>query len=117
LLFQIILIKLSCNQKKGVAAVWWLKDKDGYKFLLAAETWEHIQEFHPEIIEVEMIEFVLLIPDTIVQSNWDEESILYYKQISERRFRVVVVQKIEKRIKTTLTTDKVKRGEVLWKKK
>ena len=96
--------------------MWWLEDKDGNKFKLDDETWEHIQEFHPEIVSVELVESILQDPDQIVQSNWDSESILYYKQISPRRFRVVVVQIIEKRVKTTLTTDKVKRGEVLWEK-
>lgn len=95
----------------------WLRDKDGNKFFLDEETWAHIQEFHPEIDDIEMIETVLLDPDIIVQSNWDDESILYYRQIRERRYRAVVVQLIEKRIKTTLTTDKVKRGEIIWRKK
>ena len=95
----------------------WLSDKDDNKFLLNEETWAHIQEFHPEITEVEMIESVLLNPDIIVQSNWDDESILYYRQIKEQRFSVVIVQTIEKRIKTTLTTDRIKKGVVLWIKK
>ena len=46
----------------------WLRDKDGNKFFLNKETWAHIQEFHPEITEVEMIESVFLNPDIIVQS-------------------------------------------------
>jgi hypothetical protein len=94
----------------------WLVDKDGSKFRLEDETWMHIQEFHPEITHIELIESILLDPDMIVRSNWDAQSILYYKQIRPNRFRVVVVQTVESRIKTTLTTNKVKRGEVLWAK-
>ena len=96
--------------------MWWLDDKDGNQYKLDDETWAHIQQFHPEIVSVDLIESILHDPDQIVLSNWDNESILYYKQISRRRFRVVVVQMVEKRVKTTLTTDKVKRGQVSWVK-
>jgi hypothetical protein len=94
----------------------WLRDKDGNEFRLEDETWAHIQEFHPEITNIELIASILLDPDAIVRSNWDAQSILYYRQIRPNRFRVVVVQTVEARIKTTLTTDKIKRGEVLWAK-
>ena len=96
--------------------MWRLSDKDGNEYQLDDETWAHIQEFHPEIDSVDLIETILLHPDRIVRSNWDEQSILYYRQIKPHRFRVVVVQTAEARIKTTLTTDKIKRGEVLWVK-
>ncbi len=94
----------------------WLKDKDGNAFSLEDETWSHIQEFHPEITDTSFIESILRDPDRIVRSNWDVDSILYYKQLRPRRFRVVVAHTIQKRIKTTLTTDKIKRGEILWVK-
>jgi len=92
-----------------------LTDKDGNKFELIDEVWLHIRTFHPEIKNIRMIEEVLKEPDIIAKSNWDEESELYYKKIGHL-FRTVVVQKKENRIKTTLTTDKVKKGTVLWKK-
>ena len=96
--------------------MWWLRDKDRNEFRLDDETWAHILEFHPEIANVELVESILRDPDQVVRSNWDSQCILYYKQIAPRRFRAVVVQLTEKRIKTTLTTDKVKRGEMLWVK-
>ncbi len=55
----------------------WLRDKDGNEFRLDDETWSHIQEFHPEIAEVGLIESVLVDPDWIIRSSWDAESILY----------------------------------------
>jgi hypothetical protein len=70
----------------------WLDDKDGNEFRLDDETWTHIQEFHPEITSVELIGLILRDPDQIVRSDWDSQSILYYKQIAPRRFRAVVVQ-------------------------
>ena len=96
--------------------MWRLKDKDGNEYRLDDETWEHIQKFHPEIVSAQLIESILLDPDQIVRSNWDDQSVLYYQRIKSGRFRVVVVQKVEMRIKTTLTTDKIKRGKVLWVK-
>ena len=94
----------------------WLEDKDGNAVSLDDETWSHIQEFHPEITDTSLIESILHDPDRIVRSNWDVDSILYYKQLRSHRFHVVVVHTIQKRIKTTLTTDKIKRGEILWVK-
>ncbi len=94
----------------------WLGDKDGNEFALDDETWAHIQEFHPEFENVESIQSVLLKPDWIVRSNWDRESVLYYRRIKARRFRVVVAQIADRRIKTALTTDAVKKGEIVWPK-
>lgn len=94
----------------------WLTDKDGKKFALDTETWEHIREFHPEITDADLIEAVLLEPDWIVRSNWDTTTYLYYSRIRPHRYRVVVVDMAEKRIKTTLTTASLKEGEVIWQK-
>jgi hypothetical protein len=96
--------------------VQWLNDKDGNAFALDAETWMHIQEFHPEITDIALIESALLKPDWIVRSNWDSHSVLYYQRIRPRRFRAVVVDTANMRIKTTLTTQSVKEGEILWPK-
>ena len=94
----------------------WLTDKDGNTFALDNETWAHIQEFHPEITDVALLESVLLKPDWIVRSNWDDHGILYYQRIRPHRFRAVVVDTASMRIKTTLTTQRVKEGEILWPK-
>lgn len=84
--------------------------------MLDDETWKHIREFHPEITDFEMIEKVLQNPDWIVQSNWDLETYLYYKRVRPKRYLVIVVQLGQNRIKTTLTTDRIKDGEVIWPK-
>ena len=89
--------------------------KDDVEFTLYDEVWKHIREYHPEIKEVETIELILKEPDVIIKSRWDDESYLYYKQFGHL-FGVVVVQMREKRIKTTLTTDKIKKGDIIWKK-
>jgi len=91
----------------------WLRDKDDNEFILYDETWQHIRMFHPEITGVEDIETVLQDPDVIMRSNWDPDSILYYKRHGHL-YRVVVVQIVEKRIKTTLTERRIKEGEIVW---
>lgn len=90
-----------------------LHDKDGKDFILTKDTWNHIQRYHPEIKTIEQIEVILKEPDTIVRSNWEKESLLYYKKIGHL-YRVVVVHTVEKRIKTTLTERKIKEGEIIW---
>ncbi len=91
-------------------------DKDENEFALYDEVWGHIRKYHPEIKDLKAIETIIKNPDVIVRSSWDKNSNLYYKTIGHL-FRVVVVQTEEKRVKTTLTTDKVKKGEILWKKR
>lgn len=91
----------------------WLADKDGNEFILYDETWRHIRRFHPEITSVEIIESILLEPDVIIKSSWDPESVLYYQRHGYL-YRVVVVNIVEQRIKTTLTERKIKEGEILW---
>ncbi len=93
-----------------------LKDKDGREFTLDPETWMHIQEFHPEFTEIGLLEVALLKPSWIVRSSWDRESILYYRRVRPHRFHVVVAQIREKKIKTALTTETVKEGDILWPK-
>ena len=92
-----------------------IADKEGKEFDLPDSVWHHIRQNHPEI-QLNYLEQTLRNPDVIVQSNWDEASQLYYKKIG-KYYKAVVVESEQKRVKTTLTTNKVKAGEVLWKKK
>ncbi len=91
-----------------------IANKDGIEFDLWDSVWQHIQDNHPEI-QLETLKETLKNPDIITGSNWDETSHLYYKKIG-KYYKVVVVETNQQRIKTTLTTDKVKRGEEVWKK-
>ena len=92
-----------------------IADKDGKEFDLPDSVWHHIRQNHPEI-KLNQLKQTLRDPDVIIRSNWDETSQLYYKKIGQY-YKVVVVESEEKRVKTTLTTNKVKTGEVLWGKK
>ncbi len=88
--------------------------KDGKEFDLPDGVWHLIRQNHPEV-KLNHLKQTLRDPDVIVRSNWDEASQLYYKKIGQY-YKSVVVESEEKRVKTTLTTNKVKTGETLWKK-
>ena len=90
-----------------------LVDKDGKEFTLYDEVWHHICRFHPEIDNVDILEQVLRYPDAVIRSDWDVDSILYYKKRGYF-YTVVVVQMKDMRIKTTLTERRIKEGEILW---
>ncbi len=90
------------------------KDYNGISFVLIDNVAEHIMKFHPEITFT-VIQNVLDDPDSVVKSSWDENTALYYRKTG-KYFKTVIVDMQELRIKTALTTDKIKKGDVLWKK-
>ena len=92
-----------------------IADKEGKEFDLPDSVWHHIRQNHPEI-QLNHLEQTLQSPDVIVRRNWDEASQLYFKKVG-KYYKAVVVESEQKRVNTTLTTNKVKAGEVLWKKK
>lgn len=49
----------------------------------------------------------------VIRSSWEPDTVLYYRRI-RHLYRVVVVHTTEMRVKTALTTDRLKEGEVLW---
>lgn len=80
-----------------------------------------ILEKHPEVNGfIDKIEGVLLTPDEVRQSIHESRSILYYRwlpDIMKGKWAVVVVRRIDRNyISTIYATDKVKSGEVVWKK-
>lgn len=88
------------------------RDRFGNEWELWAAVWEHIHRNHPEI-ELSHIEQALSSPDSVVRSNWDDHGLLYYKRVGPY-FKVVVVDDELSRIKTVLTTNKIKQGEQVW---
>lgn len=76
---------------------------------------------HPEVSEfINRIGDALLTPSEIRQSVHDERVILYYRyedQVLAGKFVVVVVKRVERNFVSTMyATDKVKSGDVIWKK-
>lgn len=100
-----------------------LKDYKGTSIRLTDERLKHILE-HPEMRGLETaIKETLLEPESVVQSISDEEANLYYRFyvgtcVGGKHLCVVVkVFEEDAFILTAYLTDKVKKGDILWKRK
>ena len=87
---------------------------------LPDERWNHIIDTHPEIKELlKELEGALLDPELIKRSVYNENVVLFYrhyKHIYEGKYMCVVVRLDEKSIVTAYITDRIKSGDVIWKK-
>lgn len=100
-----------------------LKDYQGIEIRLTEERRLHILE-HPEMAALEpAIAETLLKPECVVQSKSDDQTSMYYryytKTIVGGKFLCVVVKarRSDPFILTAYLTNKIKKGEVLWKRK
>jgi len=87
---------------------------------LSDERWNHIIETHPEIKEfIKELEGALIDPELIKRRVYNENVVLFYrhyKHIYEGKYMCVVVRLDEKSIVTAYITDRIKSGDVIWKK-
>lgn len=87
---------------------------------LTEERWNHISETHPEIKGMlEDLKNALKDPDLIKRSAYDGNVVLfyrYYRHIYEGKYICVVVRLDEESIITAYITDRIKKGEIIWKK-
>jgi hypothetical protein len=58
------------------------QDCFGKEISLSESVWEHINIYHPEITH-EIILKVLDMPEVIVRSGWDFNSMLYYRKMDK----------------------------------
>ena len=90
------------------------------KFGLSDERWNHIIDAHPEIKELRReLEGALIEPELIKRSVYNENVVLFYrhyKHIYEGKYMCVVVRLDEKSIVTAYITDRIKSGDIIWKK-
>ena len=99
----------------------YLLDYTGLTIRLTNERLAHILE-HPEMAQMGIaIHDTLLNPETVVQSKSDEKARLYYRYYSKTmvggKFLCVIV-KVEKNdafVLTAYLTDKMKKGNILWR--
>ena len=99
-----------------------LRDSDGNLIVLTRERLSHITE-HPEISLIEdPVATTVLSPDAVVRSRTDETISLLYKFYENLtigdKYCCVVIKYAEQRnfIVTAYMTDRIKEGNVLWKK-
>lgn len=87
---------------------------------LSDERWNHIIETHTEIKKlIKELEGALIDPELIKRSVYNENVVLFYrhyKHIYEGKYMCVVVRLDEKSIVTAYITDRIKSGDVIWKK-
>lgn len=88
--------------------------------MLAKERWNHIIETHPEVKGmVKELEITVQDPDLIKKSLFSEDIVLFYrhsKHIFEGKHMCVVIRFDNNSIITAYITDRIKRGDVVWKK-
>lgn len=101
----------------------YFQDYKGLKIRLTDERRAHIFE-HPEMVPMEeAIVEALLRPECVIQSRSAEDTQLYYRYYAETRVGgkllcvVVKLKALDAFILTAYLTDKIKKGEVLWKTK
>ena len=101
----------------------WLRDYQGVDHRLTDERLAHILE-HPEMAGLEgAIEQTLANPEYVVQSLSDDQARLYYRFYSAtlggEKFLCVVVKTGGNGpfVLTAYLTDKVKKGDLLWRAK
>ncbi len=93
-------------------------DKLKRKIKFTNERKEHIAIRHPEITEFNIFESVLKEPNLIKTSTYDDNVLLYYKNIGGGYQYFVVVVKLlngEGFVLTAYKTNIIKGGRVIWK--
>ena len=90
------------------------------KIGLSDERWNHIIDTHPEIKEfLKELEGALIDPELIKRSVYNKNVVLFYrhyKHIYGGKYMCVVVRLDEKSIVTAYITDRIKSGDLIWKK-
>ena len=97
-------------------------DYAGRTIRLTDERRAHLLE-HPEMIELEpMLSQAIALPDVVIRSRTDDTVQLYYRDAATEAFGdkllCVVIKHLpdDAFVITAYLTDKIKTGEVLWKK-
>jgi len=97
-----------------------LTDKFSRTIILTDERWKHITDNHPEIKNLlKELQGTLEEPDIVKTSINNKDVVLFYKlyeHIYNGNYMCVVVKPNDELIITAYITDRIKRGEIEWKK-
>jgi len=96
-------------------------DVFGAEIVLTASVCATILEKYPEAADfIDTLGVALVQPDEVRQSVHDPRVVLYYQfrtTVLEGKWVVVVVKRIDRNFISTLyATDKIKSGDLIWKK-
>ncbi|MCD4799923.1 MAG: hypothetical protein K8R19_13070 [Methanosarcinales archaeon] len=87
---------------------------------LTNERWKHITDTHPELQNLlNELGGALKEPEIVKNSVNNEDVVLFYRfyeHIYKGKYMCVVVKLNDESIITAYITDRIKRGEVVWKK-
>lgn len=96
------------------------EDKFRNKIKLTDEHWSHIVKEHPEVEPYKnRLADVLSNPDLIKRSKRNKDTFLYYryyKDIYEGKYLLAVSKTSDKLLLTAYITDRIKEGDIIWKK-
>ena len=97
------------------------KDKFNNTIKLTDKQWSHIIKEHPEIESYkDKLSDVLKNPDLVKKSKRDKDTFLYYryyKGIYKGKYLLVVARtKNNPMLLTCYITDRIKQGDLIWKK-
>lgn len=97
--------------------------KMGKVVSLDEERWRHVLE-HPEMNnQLDRIKETIMSPDEVIESVHDPTILLFYKLYKEtsvtEKYLLAIIKALNREgfIVTAFFTDRVKKGEVVWKKK
>lgn len=95
-------------------------DYRGKTIRFSQERIRHIEEHFEMKHFEEHIQETLLHPQTVIQSNRDEEAALYYRyymgtRIGDKWLCIVVKEEEEPFVLTAYFTNRIKKGEMIWK--
>lgn len=98
-----------------------IKDRFNNKIKLTDKQWNHIIKEHPEAEPYKnRLSEVLGKPDLVKRSKRNKDTFLYYhyyKDIHRGKYLLAVAETKEKSmILTCYITDRVKEGDIIWKK-
>ncbi|MBI2658554.1 hypothetical protein HYX05_00430 [Candidatus Woesearchaeota archaeon] len=96
------------------------KDKFGNIIKFADKQWNHIIKEHPEVEPYKnRILDILKEPDLVKRSKRDEDTFLYYrfyKDVYKGKYLLVIARTRDRLLLTCYITDRVKEGDLIWKK-
>ena len=96
------------------------KDKFGNIIRLTDDQWNHIIKEHPEVEPYKnRLPDVLIKPDLVKRSKRDRDTFLYYhyyEDVYQGKYLLIVARTRDWLLLTCYITDRVKEGDVVWKK-
>ncbi len=90
-------------------------DRHGNQFFLSPAALRHIRDDNHIADPTDFIAATFHDAIAIIKSRWKPTGLLYYARQASRRYKTVVVDVKDRRIKTAYISEKIKGGEIVWR--